>query len=382
MPVITARRVATATAVHSPGWIETDAGGVVVAIGSGRPPRPADTDYGDHTIVPGFVDMHVHGGGGGAYTDLDEASVRQARATHFAHGTTTSMASLVTADPRRLRAQVELLTRLVGAGVVDGIHLEGPWISPARCGAHDPHALRAPDAAELADLLALADGAIRMVTFAPELPGALDAVALTVDAGAVAAVGHTDASYEQVAPAIDAGATVATHLFNAMRPIHHRDPGPVVALLGDPRVTVEMIADGTHLHRELYRHALEAAGPDRVALVTDAMAAAALGDGRYTLGELQVDVHDGVARVAGTDTIAGSTTTMDALFRAAVRAGGGLGGAEADAALTGAVRQTATTPARAIGWTQVGDLAPGLRADLVVLDETLRVTHVHAAGRR
>ncbi|KHK98611.1 N-acetylglucosamine-6-phosphate deacetylase [Microbacterium mangrovi] len=379
MPLISAARVVTATAVHSPGWIDTRADGTVVAVGSGVPPRTPDADLGAATVVPGFVDMHVHGGGGGDYTDLDEASVRRARAAHFAHGTTTSMASLVAADPQRLRTQVDLLSGLVREGVVDGIHLEGPWISPDRCGAHDPAALRAPDGGELADLLARADGTIRMITFAPELPGALDAIRQTVDAGSIAAVGHTDASYEQVAPAVDAGATVATHLFNAMRPIHHRDPGPVVALLGDPRVTIEMIADGTHLHPELYRHALDAAGAHRVALVTDAMAAAALGDGQYTLGELRVEVRDAVARIAGTDTIAGSTTTMDALFRAAVHAGGGLDGPDPDAALTAAVRQTATTPAHAIGWAHVGDLAPGLRADFVVLDESLRVTRVHAA---
>jgi len=376
MPMISAARVVTATAVHAPGWIDVDAGGTVRGVGTGIPPRPADIDHGARTVVPGFVDMHVHGGGGGDYTDLDEASVRRARAAHLAHGTTTSMASLVAADPVRLRAQVELMARLVREGVVDGIHLEGPWISPDRHGAHDPHTLRAPQAAELANLFARAEGTIRMITFAPELPGALDAIRQTVEAGAVAAVGHTDASYEQVGPAIDAGATVATHLFNAMRPIHHRDPGPVVALLGDPRVTIEMIADGTHLHPELYRHALDAAGADRVALVTDAMAAAALGDGDYTLGELQVQVRDAVARITGTDTIAGSTTTMDALFRAAVHAGGGLDGRDPDAALIAAVNQTAATPARTIGWTHVGDLAPGLRAHHVVLDDDLQVVEV------
>jgi N-acetylglucosamine-6-phosphate deacetylase len=380
MPLISAARLVTATAVHSPGWIDVDGTGTVVAVAAGVAPRPVDVDLGDATVVPGFVDMHVHGGGGGDYTDLDAAAVRQARAAHFAHGTTTSMASLVAADPARLRAQVELMAGLVREGVVDGIHLEGPWISLDRRGAHDPHTLRAPEAGELAKLFALAAGTIRMITFAPELPGALDAIRQTVATGAIAAVGHTDASYEQVVPAIDAGATVATHLFNAMRPIHHRDPGPVVALLGDPRVTIEMIADGTHLHPELYRHALDAAGSHRVALVTDAMAAATLGDGQYTLGELHVDVRDSVARIAGTDTIAGSTTTMDALFRAAVRAGGGLDGPDPDAALIAAVRQTATTPARTIGWTHVGDLAPGLRADFAVLDDALRVMRVHAAG--
>jgi len=382
MTIFTAARVVTAGAVHSPGWFETGADGRIVAVGSapGRrtdpPPNTTAVDLGDTTVVPGFVDMHVHGGGGGSYTDLDVASVRRARDAHLRHGTTTTMASLVTADAERLREQVVLMARLVGEGVVRGIHLEGPWISPLRGGAHDHAQLRVPEAAELETLFRLGEGRIRMVTLAPELPGGLDAVRRVVGLGAIAAVGHTDASYEEVVDAIGAGATVATHLFNAMRPIHHREPGPVVALLGAPQVTVEMIADGTHLHPSLYRHVLEAVGDDRVALVTDAMAAAALGDGHYRLGELAVDVHDGVAHVAGTDTIAGSTTTMDALFRAAVHARGGV----SDGALVSAVRQTAATPARTQGWTDVGDLAAGRRADFVVLDDALRVVDVYLGG--
>jgi N-acetylglucosamine-6-phosphate deacetylase len=202
----------------------------------------------------------------------------------------------------------------------------------------------------------------------------------------VAAVGHTDCSFSVADAAIEAGARVATHLFNAMRPLHHRDPGPVVALLGDPRVTVELIADGTHLHPALYRYVTRTVGPDRVALVTDAMAAAGLGDGRYQLGRMAVEVVDAVARVAGTRTIAGSTTTMDHLFRVAVRTWvAGEPEVEvlappADAALVCATRQTATIPARVLGRTDIGSLEPGRRADFVALDADLRVTRVVVNG--
>jgi N-acetylglucosamine-6-phosphate deacetylase len=376
MTLLAAARVVTGSAVHSPGWISHEQG-VITGVGSGRPDQP-DHDHGDATLVPGFVDIHVHGGGGGSFTAGDADSARRAVGSHRRHGTTTTMASLVTASPGDLLASVSMLAELHRDGVVAGIHLEGPWISPHRCGAHDPAQLRDPDAAEIDRLLAAADGALAMVTIAPELPGALDAVRRLADAGVVVAVGHTDCSHAVAAAAIDAGARVATHLFNAMRPIHHRDPGPIVALLDDPRVTVELIADGIHLDPALYRHVGRTVGPDRVALVTDAMAAAGLGDGGYRLGEMAVDVRDGVARIAGTDTIAGSTTTMDQLFRNAV--GGPPTDGPIDAALLRAVRQTATNPARVLGRTDIGALEPGRRADVVVLDADLHVTGVIVAG--
>ena len=214
-----------------------------------------------------------------------------------------------------------------------------------------------------------------MVTLAPERTGALDAVRAVVGAGAVAAVGHTEATYEQTRAAIDAGATVATHLFNAMRPIHHREPGPVIALLEDPRVTVEVIADGVHVDAALYRHVTRSAGDDRVSLVTDAMAAAGMADGAYRIGPLAVEVAGAVARLAGTDTIAGSTATMDQLFRFAVT-GSGL---PRDAALLAAVRQSSINPARALGLPSP-ELTAGSRADLVVLDGDLMVSDVLVGG--
>src|SRR6185312_12248610 len=351
--LITADTLLTGRELLRPGWIEV-ADGVVVAVGTGPAPRPTDRDLGAVTVVPGFVDTHLHGGGGANFSAADHAETAAAAAFHRGFGTTTMVASLVTAGPEDLVRQVASLAEDVRSGVVDGIHLEGPWLSTLRCGAHQPALMRDPDPAEIDRVIEAGGGAIRMVTIAPERDGALAAIRQIVDAGVVAAVGHTEATYEQTRAAIDAGATVGTHLFNAMRPVHHREPGPVIALMEDPRVTVEMITDGVHLHPALYREVMQSVGPDRIALITDAMAAAGMADGAYRLGELAVDVVGGIARVAGTDTIAGSTATMDQVFRFAVVNSG----RPRDEALLAAVRQSSVNPARALGLPDPG-LAPG-----------------------
>ncbi|MDD4868331.1 MAG: N-acetylglucosamine-6-phosphate deacetylase [Mycobacterium sp.] len=353
-----------------PGWLLTS-GRQIAACAPGPPARPADHDFPDSIVVPGFVDMHVHGGGGASYP----GGVAAAAAFHLRHGTTTTLASLVTAAPAELLAGVRALAGATRRGTVAGIHLEGPWLSPARCGAHDPARMRDPDPGEIDAVLAAGGGAVRMVTLAPERPGSAAAIRRLVDADVVVAVGHTDADYEQTREAVALGARVGTHLFNAMPPLRHRDPGAALALLQDPRVTVELIADGVHVHPAVVRAVVGAAGPARVALVTDAVAAAGCGDGPFRLGTVPIDVVSGVARVRGTSTIAGSTATMDRLFRAVA----GLG--DADAALRAAVQMTATTPARALGLDRVGSLRPGLDADLVVLNGEWRVTAVMRQGR-
>jgi N-acetylglucosamine-6-phosphate deacetylase len=377
--LITADAVVTGTVVLRPGWLDS-AGGRIVGLGAGAPPRHADMALGAVTVVPGFVDMHVHGGGGGAFGDATAEATQSATELHRQHGTTTMIASLVSAGPDDLLTQVGVLAEQVGEGLIAGIHLEGPWLAPSRRGAHDLLLLRPPDSREVERLLAASDHTIRMVTLAPELPGAQGTIERIVADGAVVAVGHTDATYEQTRAAIEAGATVATHLFNAMRPVHHREPGPVLALLEDPRVTIEVIGDGAHLHPSLARHIWSTAGTDRVALVTDAMAAAGMPDGSYRLGALRVEVVDRVARVADTDTIAGSTATMDQLFRFAVLHSR----LALDAALVSAVRQTSINPARALGMDGLGLLQGGLTegtaADLVVLDDAWVVTAVMKGG--
>ena len=374
MPLIAAGTVVLDRGVCRPGWLETS-GARIVDCGSGPPPRPADVDMPEAVVVPGFVDMHAHGGGGASYTDANDSDILRAAMFHRSHGTTTTLASLVTASPADLLTAVYALADSTRAGAVAGIHLEGPWLSAARCGAHDPAQLRDPAPTEIDALLTAGGGAIRMVTLAPERTGSDDAITRFADAGVIVAVGHTDATYEQTRHAVELGATVGTHLFNAMRPVHHREPGPAIALLQDARVTVELIADGVHVHPAMQRAVIEAAGADRVALVTDATAAAGLGDGEFRLGGMQVDVVEQVARVRGTSTIAGSTATMDQLFRSAA----GLG-SDRDAALAAAVQMTATTPARALGLDRAGCLRTGADANLVVLERDLQVTRVMAGG--
>ncbi len=378
--LVTADVVVTGSAVLRPGWIHISHGRMA-RVGAGIPPRSPDESLGAVTVVPGFVDMHVHGGGGGSFSEATTDGTRSAVDLHTRHGTTTMVASLVSAPPVELLRQVGVLTEQVAKGLIAGVHLEGPWVAPSRRGAHQPSALRNPDPTEIERVLVAGRGTIRMVTLAPELDMGLNAIERIVAAGAVAAVGHTDATYDQTRDALEAGATVATHLFNAMRPVHHREPGPVIALLEDPRVTVELIGDGVHLNPALARLILAQAGPDRIAMVTDAMAAAGMPDGGYRLGALPVEVMDGVAKIDGTDTIAGSTATMDQLFRFAVAHSG----LDPDAALLAAVRQTSINPARALGLGDLGlgqdGLAEGAAADLVVLNEALEVTRVMRRGK-
>ena len=321
-------------------------------------------------LTAGFIDLHGHGGAGVAYDDGAEA-IRIARALHRAHGTTRAVISLVTAPLETLERRVAMVADLAETDAdILGSHLEGPFLDPGHKGAHDETLLRAPDAEAIARLLAAGRGTVRQVTIAPELPGGLDAVRAVVAAGGAAAVGHTGADADAASRAFDAGATILTHAFNGMDGLHHRAPGPVGAATADDRVILEVIADGVHLHPEIVRLAF-AAAPGRIALITDAMAAAGAGDGRYDLGALEVIVTGGVARLADGDSIAGSTLTQDAALRQSVAAGVGL--AEAVAALT-------ATPAHALGRDDLGALEPDRLADAVLLSADLRVRAVWAAG--
>jgi N-acetylglucosamine-6-phosphate deacetylase len=372
--LMTADTLLTGRELLRPGWIEI-ADHVVRAIGGGAAPRAADRDLGAVTMVPGFVDTHLHGGGGANFTAAVPAETATAVELHRRHGSTALVASLVTADPDELLRQVGELAGDVRSGLIDGIHLEGPWLSAKRCGAHQPSLMRDPDPIEIDRVLDAGGGTIRMVTIAPERDGALAAIGQLVAAGVVVAVGHTEATYQQTGAAIAAGATVGTHLFNAMRPIDRREPGPIIALLEDSRVTVELITDGVHVDPAIYRHVTQSVGPDRVSLVTDAMAATGMADGRYHLGPLAVDVVDGVATVAETDTIAGSTATMDRMFGFVVEHSG----LPRDEALELAVRQASLNPAKALGLPALG-LVPGAIADVVLLDSSLEVTGVMRRG--
>ncbi|UIN29954.1 N-acetylglucosamine-6-phosphate deacetylase [Microbacterium binotii] len=343
------------------GWCDHDGDTIVDARALAGP---------DAVLSPGFIDLHGHGGGGRSYEDGPDA-VRAARALHLAHGTTRAVLSLATSTLDDLVDRLRMIAALTRtAPDILGSHLEGPFLAPGHRGAHAGDLLRAPDPETLDALLAAGGGTVRQVTLAPELPGGLDAVRRIVEAGVVAAVGHTSADARIATAAFDAGATVLTHAFNAMPGLHHRFPGPVGAALADDRVVLEIIADGVHLHPDVVRIAASAA-VGRFALVTDAMAAAGAADGVYRLGALDVEVTSGVAHVAGTDTIAGSTLTQDAALRVAVAAG---------VPLVAAVQALTETPARVLGREDLGTLEPGRLADAVLLSADLRVARVWLGG--
>ena len=246
---------------------------------------------GDSWAVPGFVDTHCHGAVGVSFGDPDPAANLRAIEYHRSQGTTTLFASTVTEPIEKLEAQCRVLRGIVETGELDGIHLEGPFLSEARRGAHDPGLLRDPEPELVERLISAGGAALRMVTLAVERDGGEDATRRFTRAGVKVAFGHSDADEHVAAASIGWGACIATHLFSAMRSIHHREPGPVPVLLTDDRVMCELICDGIHHRPVIARMAIDAAGTDRICLVTDAMAATGQGDGRYLLGELEVEVN-------------------------------------------------------------------------------------------
>jgi N-acetylglucosamine-6-phosphate deacetylase len=293
--------------------------------------------------------------------------------------------SLVAAPIASLEKSLSTIAGIAAADpLVLGSHLEGPYLATARRGAHDPRFLRDPQPAELDRLLDAAHGTLRQLTIAPELPNALELIQILVENEVVVAIGHTEADFELARTAFDVGARLLTHAFNAMPGIGHRAPGPVVAAFEDPRVTVELILDGEHVHPDVAALAFRSA-PGRVALITDAMAATGAGDGLYQLGSLDVEVKDGVAHLAGTGSLAGSdalagsgslagsTLTQDRALRLAIERVG--------VPLAEAVGAVTLTPARVLGLeSRHGLLAPGYVADAVQLDSQWQVRRVWANG--
>lgn len=369
------------------GWVAFT-GDTVSDVGSGTDwqalgARTDDvTDAVGRLLTPGFIDIHCHGGGGFAFDEGtgqqgQADAIRTALAVHHRHGTTRIVLSLVTASQTDLESRLAVVADAAETNpLVLGAHLEGPFLDDAYRGAHDPALLRTPDAESITRLLAVGRGHLRQMTLAPELPGAREAIRTLVDAGVAVAVGHSSADYATALAAFEAGASILTHAFNGMRGIHHRSPGPVAAATRSPGVILEIINDGVHVHPEVVRLAF-ASAPGRIALITDAMAAAGSDDGDYLLGTLAVTVTDGVARLAngkGDGAIAGSTLTLDAALRRAV--------IEVGIPIEEAVTALTETPARAVGRSRdLGLLAVGYAADAVLLDDEFTVDAVFAAGR-
>lgn len=363
---IRAAHVFTGRDWHSPGEVRFD-GDRIEDVGPVDPDGAGEVvDLGDLTLTPGLVDVHNHGGGGASFADDPATAI----ATHRAAGSTTIVASLVSQAIDTLETQVRRLRPLVESGDLAGIHLEGPWLAERYKGAHPAEQLRNPLAVDVDRLLDAGSGTIRMVTLAVERPGALETVRRLSARNVVVALGHSDCTYGQARAAIDAGVTGGTHLFNAMPGLHHRTPGPILALLTDDRVWSELIVDGVHVHPDLVTWVMGV--HDRIVLITDAMAAAGCADGHYRLGDLPVEVVAGVATIADTDTIAGSTLTLDRAVRTAIQAG---------VPPTTALRSATSNPARFLGLTDVGELAPGAWADAVAFDTDWGVRRVLRRGR-
>jgi len=336
----------------------------------------------DMTVVPGFVDIHIHGAGGHDVMSSTEEALTTVAKTVARHGTTSLVATTVTAPPDETRRCLEDIARYIASPVnteapplpaaeIIGIHLEGPFISAVCRGVHPPGAIAKPSITLLDRYLEAANGTARILTLAPEIPGALELVERAYARGIVVALGHTDATYEQAHTAIFRGARHAVHVFNAMRPFSHRETGVLGAVLTDDSVTAEIIADGVHVDDPAIRLLLAAKGPDLVILVSDGTAATGMRDGSYRLGTFDVTVSGGVCRNRE-GKLAGSTLTLDRALQHMVRLG---------VPLIEAVRMATLNPARRVGMAEKkGVLAAGADADLVFLTPELKVANVYTRG--
>jgi N-acetylglucosamine-6-phosphate deacetylase len=384
-------RLVTATKDIADGLVAVDGGWITYAgPASGFPGEPAPAgEVPRHIILPGLVDLHCHGAHG---SDFSEGSVDGARtAARYLHsrGTTTLLASVVTAAPADLVRNLKVLRTLAEEGLVAGTHLEGPFLSPGQCGAHDPALLLEPDAELMAQLLEAAGPSLASMTLAAELPGASGLVDLLASRGIIPSLGHTAADSHTASAFLQRAADglagpanptgrirpTITHLFNAMPGLHHRSPGPVSASLGaahDGNAVVELIADGVHLAPETVKMVFGLVGAENIALVTDSMAATGLKDGRYRLGSLAVTVDGGVARADSSGAIAGGTASLLDVVRSTVAAG---------VTLQEATTAATAVPASVLGLSaQAGDLREGMRADVVVVDPDLNLSGVLRRG--
>jgi N-acetylglucosamine-6-phosphate deacetylase len=368
--VAQADRLALPGRMRGPGFVVID-DGQIVDVGEGRHARP-DLDAAGQILAPGFVDLQINGAAGCDFLAPTEAGLESAHTYLLRTGTVAYLPTLISAPDDRLRPALaffaERMRRRTAPRIL-GVHLEGPFLSPARPGAHRAEHLRHPSVDWIARLTEEFPGVIRLVTLAPELEGAAEVIEHLASRGIAVSAGHTDATYAQAMAAFERGVRLATHLFNAMRPYHHREPGIVGAALSHPDVACSIIADHVHLHPAVIEHVLAVKGPDRTILVTDAISAAGAAAPEVTLGDRTVRVVDGAPRLDD-GTLAGSILTMEqAVLNVAAAAGD----------LDRAIRMASATPSHLLGLDQ-GELRPGLRADLVLLGHDLRVTAAVVGG--
>ena len=360
--------IVTPDGVVSGGALTIDDGGLIaeVAARPGHMGRSADIDAAGFLVLPGFADVHVHGGGGADFMHGTPEAVKQIARTHTRFGTTSLLATTLTASRRDTDAAIEAARTVMEAGQgqdearIAGVHLEGPYICAAKRGAQPAEFVRPPDADEFAHWIALSGGRIKKITLAPEITGAEAVVRLAQSHGITASLGHTNATAAEVETAVGWGVTSATHVFNAMTGLHHREPGAAGAALARPEIVCEVIADGVHVSPLVVSLIAAAKGPSGVVLITDAMEGAAMPDGEYTLGGFPVRVQNGTAAFAD-GTLAGSVLTMNRAFTNLRRFAPAV-------SLPDAARMSSVNALRQMGLgSERGAIAPGLAADLVVL---------------
>lgn len=370
-------RIVTPDEVHVDGWLGVQ-GGRIHAIGAVGTPEPeARQRLGLHGawLLPGFIDVHTHGAVGYDTMDADPAGLQAIAAHHARHGVTGFLATTWTADHPTTLAALEAVAEVCGGiesgAQVLGAHMEGPYLNPERCGAQERRSIRVADSRELSAYLDT--GVVRLITLAPEIEANLAVVRTLLEHEVTTSIGHSQATYEQLRTAVDAGVRHATHTGNAMRAMGHREPGTVGGVLDLPELIAEVIADGVHVHPALLRLLHRVKGSQGVVLVTDSIGATGLADGPFAIGDRLVEVRDGAVRLPD-GALAGSVLTMDRALRVLVEATG-----QGVEVLWPTV---SLTPARTMGIAEhKGHLTVGADADLVVLDEELTVRTTIVAGR-
>jgi N-acetylglucosamine-6-phosphate deacetylase len=366
------------------GMLEVSKNGIIQTVRARQAGEKGDVDAGESWIVPGFIDVHVHGGYGADVMDATASTLETITQFHARHGTTALLATTVTAPKLAIDGVLEAVERQMqrqdkvreydGARLL-GVHLEGPFISPKWPGAQNPAHITLPNRCWMEEWLERFPNVVRILTLAPEVEGALELIQYASGRQIICAAGHTDATLAQINEAIAHGLSHAVHTCNAMREIHHREPGTLGAIMTTPGMTAEVIADGHHVHPTMIRLLTMVKKEDNLMLITDAMCATGLGDGRYTLGGLDVDVQSGVATLAHGNSLAGSTLTMIDAFRYMVQTVG--------LTIPEACLLASSNPAKRLGMAgSLGAIQAGLQADFLILSPELEIREIFIAGQQ